>query len=208
MIFQGISSQVCRRKLLLNCMLIFLNLRGQYLWPAAKSLCNHLIAAWDSIKGSLNFCVIDTLELGAGVNRNTLHYYINTLNIFVLKCGMVGLLIGQLLDSKAVGSITFTDHDPGCLQLIQENIDLNFSVADRTNKRVHLLAWGTDAFNSEENLSFRQCVIPSGGFSLIVGSDLIYCIEVVRLLFETVHLCLKPMEGLFILATSFKLGEV
>ena len=155
---------------------------------------------------------------------------------------MAGLLVGKLVHT---GTITFTDHDPGCLQLIEENISLNsppFSSQLQLNENnsgstsssinensssssssnssssssggsssnvkynVYHLSWGKESFLSTENASFRDHVRATK-FPLIIGSDLIYCVEVVRLLLETVSLSLAD-GGLFILATSFALGHV
>ena len=156
---------------------------------------------------------------------------------------MAGLLVGKLVHT---GTITFTDHDPGCLQLIEENISLNsppFSSQLQLNENnsgnsssssndnsssssssnssnssssggsssnvkynVYHLSWGKESFLSSENASFRDHVRVTK-FPLIIGSDLIYCVEVVRLLLETVSLSLAD-GGLFILATSFALGHV
>ena len=125
---------------------------------------------------------------------------------------MAGLLVGKLVHT---GTITFTDHDPGCLQLIEENISLNsppFSSQLQLNENnsgstsssinensssssssnssssssggsssnvkynVYHLSWGKESFLSTENASFRDHVRATK-FPLIIGSDLIYCVE-------------------------------
>ena len=142
--------------------------------------------------------------------------------------------MGKLINA---GTITFTDHDPGCLQLIEENIALNLSPNQHLSNdtscssiggggasssssssgsssssdsiikyNVYHLSWGKQSLLSAENAPFRHRVSVRK-FPLIIGSDLIYCVEVVRLLLETVSLSMDD-GGLFILATSFTLGQV
>ena len=120
--------------------------------------------------------------------------------------------MGKLINA---GTITFTDHDPGCLQLIEENIALTFHLdsndsssgsSSNVQHHVYHLSWGNESLLSAENALFRHR-IGVKKFPLIIGSDLIYCVEVVRLLLETVSLSMDD-GGLFILATSFTLGHV
>ena len=72
---------------------------GQYLWPAARFLSNHICDVWADL-GSDRI-----LELGAG-------------------CGLVGLTAARLPNTKIV---VFTDYDPGSCKLLQDNIELNNS---------------------------------------------------------------------------------
>ena len=72
---------------------------GQYLWPAAKYLANHICDVWTDL-GSDRL-----IELGAG-------------------CGLVGLTAARLPNTKVV---VFTDYDPGSCKLLEENIKLNNS---------------------------------------------------------------------------------
>lgn len=71
---------------------------GQYLWPAASSLCHYFCMFNDF---NLNDCSI--VEFGSG-------------------CGLSGIFCAKYLNPKRV---LMTDYDPGSLSLIQDNILLN-----------------------------------------------------------------------------------
>lgn len=76
---------------------------GQYLWPAAAFLANHLIDAWETVGAA---CVC---ELGAG-------------------CGLVGIT-AELLGASTV---LMTDHDAGTLTLIRGAYHLRITKTRRT----------------------------------------------------------------------------
>lgn len=117
-------------------------------------------------------------------------------------CGLTGLVVSKL---PGVNSVVFTDYDNGSLELIRGNIDLNRTKdASGQSLSVHYLKWG-QAIPNEIKIDHAY---PSDGFRLIVGADLLYCIEVVRPLFTTVRELLHSENGLFMLTTSFKLDEV
>ena len=78
---------------------------GQYLWPAATDLSNHLITSYSSSNSSSSTssstsCLSSTsvIELGAG-------------------CGLAGI-VAHILGAK---SVLCTDYDLGCIDLIQSN---------------------------------------------------------------------------------------
>lgn len=161
---------------------------GQYLWPAAKAAADHLIRFWDSNLRSS--CV---LELGAG-------------------CGLTGLVVKTLQKRDVDGEgddddsvVVFTDYDPGSLTLISDNIKANFKdKSTQSSCPVHYLAWGKPLeLSEEEKLSNKY---PSDGYPLIVGTDLLYCCDVIRPLFTTIK-SLLAINGTFLLVTSFKLQE-
>lgn len=174
--------------------------RGQYLWPAARSLSVHLIEHWEFLKAT------NILELGAGVQIIKLTSNNEYLTLRPLdQCGLAGLAVNHL---PGVKTVTFTDHDPGCMQLIQENIALNMDQMRLVDNKVYYLSWGeSELLNADFNRSFREAH-SLGSFDLIIGSDLIYCKEVIRSLLETVKNLLNPIHGTFVLATSFSLGNV
>lgn len=111
-------------------------------------------------------------------------------------CGLSGIVASKL---EGVKHVVWTDYDHGSLQLIQENIDENCSVLCH----VHFLEWGKtiDAAVRSEN------EYPTDGFKLVVGTDLIYCKEVIEPLFRTVGETLHR-EGHFVLVSSFALEPV
>lgn len=71
---------------------------GQYIWPAAESLSKYLCAHWDELTSHT------VIELGAG-------------------CGMAGIAAAQLGGPST--SVVFTDHDPGAVSLLEENVEIN-----------------------------------------------------------------------------------
>lgn len=71
---------------------------GQYLWPAAASLC-HYFCTFEQMRLN-DRCIV---ELGSG-------------------CGLSGIFCAKYLNSQRV---LLTDYDPGSLSLIQDNILLN-----------------------------------------------------------------------------------
>jgi predicted nicotinamide N-methyase len=113
-------------------------------------------------------------------------------------CGLSGIVASKL---PGVELVVWTDYDPGSLQLITENTEENCSYTCKC--RVHFLEWGKpiDAETRRENC------YPANGFRLVVGSDLIYCKDVIEPLFRTVAETLHG-EGIFVLVSSFQLNEV
>lgn len=180
---------------------------GQYLWPAALSLSSHLMQNWSNIISSTpSFNMSSTppviVELGSGV-------------------GMCGQFLGKFfvdlakrLSSFSLPTVILTDYDPGCLEMLTDNIKLNSLDSHCYSSRVE---WGKE-LDSVYDLSRQTC-----GTSevirpfLVIGSDLLYCVSVVRPLFSSVRaMLLKSCDsknsgsdnsGLFILASSFDIGE-
>lgn len=103
-------------------------------------------------------------------------------------CGLPALVLAKLADVEA---ITCTDYDLGTLALIEESFTLN-SVSSCKFKTEYL-QWG-DALRGER-------------FALVIGSDLIYSIDVIRPLFTTVSNVLEADGGRFVLVTSFAIGQ-
>jgi predicted nicotinamide N-methyase len=114
-------------------------------------------------------------------------------------CGLTGLVITKLL---GVTTVIFTDYDHGSIELIKESIILN--CGENHRHFVQLLEWGKPISKEVK----MQCDYPESGFKLIVGTDLLYCIEVVLPLFTTVNDLLLQTGGIFMLTTSFHLEEV
>eukprot|EP01038_Epipyxis_sp_PR26KG_P005068 gene5068-7072_t len=146
---------------------------GQYLWPAATAACQHILENWSLLSSEY------VLELGAG-------------------CGLTGLFVSYLPN---VIRVVFSDYDPGCVQLINENIQLNHG--SNSNHKSHYLEWGEKISNDQKKL-FEH---PPDGFQLIIGTDLIYCKGVVQPLFKSVKEYLDKNNGTFVLCSSFSLDE-
>ena len=104
-------------------------------------------------------------------------------------CGLVGI-VAAMLGAKEV---LFTDYDPGALQLIEDNIKANCSPVGVY--LVRAFRWGDEV-----------TALSSSSSDLLLGADLLYCVEVVEPLFLSVVQLLSS-RGVFILATSFSLGE-
>lgn len=115
-------------------------------------------------------------------------------------CGLTGLVVSKL---DGVKSVIFTDYDPGSLDLISDNVKLN-SFDSNVGFHVHFLQWGKEVPDSVRS----QCSYPAEGFRLILGADLLYCVEVVEPLFASVSRLLCEGGGLFVLVTSFSLEKV
>jgi len=140
---------------------------GQRTWPAAPFMADYLVQNW--ARTSAAVCV---LELGAG-------------------CGLLGLTLAQL---PGVKDVIMTDHDPGTLVLIREGIARNqVSLREGARCEAVLVEWGGEV---------DACLLPKPGLGqeegteearvlLIVGSDLIYSVDVVASLFQTVAGVLK-----------------
>lgn len=117
-------------------------------------------------------------------------------------CGVAGLVVSKLPD---VNTVVFTDYDNGSLDLIRGNIELNRSSSDcAQNLSVHFLEWGKKISANVK----AEHLYPSNGFRLIIGTDLLYCVDVVIPLFSSVNELLDRNGGVFMLTTSFHLDEV
>jgi len=102
----------------------------------------------------------------------------------------------------SVSNVILTDYDPGSLRLLAENIQLNESLkTDGCMLSVKPLTWGSIDGSLQEMLH-----MVSESPRLIIGSDLIYCKDVISPLLETVKHLLDD-SGVFLLACSFDIGE-
>ena len=112
---------------------------------------------------------------------------------------MLGLLTPTF---DSVRQVILSDYDPGCLSLLQTNIELNSNAYPIPMSKCSVIEykWGT---NPNTLLSCTQ-----DGYDLVIGSDLLYCVEIVSPLFTSVSQLLKADLGLFILVSSFDTGEV
>ncbi len=168
---------------------------GQYLWPAAKSAAKYLVAEWENLPCSKD----RVLELGAG-------------------CGLAGITVSTFAGVKQV---VFTDYDMGTLSLIEDSVELNKAKMHEDLQTIvtSYLEWGkvnSSAITSPTVRTFNSDISNEYNtfnhdtqFSLVIGTDLIYCKDVVIPLFTTVYhfLAKSDSNSRFILATSFALGE-
>jgi predicted nicotinamide N-methyase len=107
-------------------------------------------------------------------------------------CGLTGIAAGRLPN---VETVTLTDYDNGSLGLLRENAAANIEGHVRVN--VQFLEWGSGHYAD---------IVIENGFGLILGSDLLYCSEVVRPLFKSVN-DMMHTDGIFLLVSSFDPGR-
>ena len=139
---------------------------GHYLWPASPALAQYLVDTY-----SFNDDAISVIELGAG-------------------CGLGGCIAMQLPKFE---TIVFTDHDPGTLELSRSNAERAFSSSkSRSSLHYRLLSWGDE---SESKKLLCDLHMDNHGVDLVIGSDLIYDEGVVKPLFKTVSMLLRPVGG-------------
>jgi Lysine methyltransferase len=188
---------------------------GHYLWPAAALLCDYLVAEYESSDTAavpLN-APVSIVELGAG-------------------CALVSLTVLQLWQDS-LQCVCITDHDPGTLIRARDNLETTIQSLlgdceddDHLNAAINSivsipvlfepLKWGdTVAVNAllqrkikdhvVSSQDFEPCTTASGA-NVVLGSDLIYCVEVVQPLFETAAQLLGPGRGRgrFLLSQSFR----
>ncbi|CAI5737345.1 unnamed protein product [Hyaloperonospora brassicae] len=155
---------------------------GHYVWPAAPALCQYLVQHRASLPSGPT-----VVELGAG-------------------CGLTGLVVAQLRPHAVV---TFTDHDPGVLKVIEHNVQQQERV--QATCYTQSLRWGPDGMQEIQALVHGQRGQQTGGgetrhTQLIVASDVIYAHEVVALLFWTVDRLLST-SGVWLMCSSFRYDD-
>lgn len=202
---------------------------GHYLWPAAPALAQHLVQHYstaaqqrkhqqdnsnDDNQDNFSILPVQTvLELGAG-------------------CALASLVALQVF-VESLQCVVITDHDPGTLKRARDNYDLTMEQQLQIEEvtRVasipvlyEILSWGdveacqtllakvqqellsqptgdqSDNSNNNHNSNHNSA------FDLLLGSDLIYCRDVIRPLFETASTLLLP-GGTFWLSQSFPFDD-
>ena len=211
---------------------------GQYLWPAAQA--------------SVEWCASHTADLGlSNVSPSLQLPYISIIELGA-GCGLTSLGVCQLCPPSRISSVVLTDRDYGSVQLLENNtkklqkrikfgVDSDIGGVDDVFL-VEKLVWGEKL--SQQFLDRCSCCIPynknklsssDSGFKsnsnfkqqlLVVGSDLLYSVDVVQPLFTTVkqllsahHASLSPSPSLsdnceaelippaiFVLTSSFDIG--
>eukprot|EP00592_Proboscia_alata_P001190 CAMPEP_0194370044 /NCGR_PEP_ID=MMETSP0174-20130528/18392_1 /TAXON_ID=216777 /ORGANISM="Proboscia alata, Strain PI-D3" /LENGTH=312 /DNA_ID=CAMNT_0039147327 /DNA_START=15 /DNA_END=953 /DNA_ORIENTATION=- len=160
---------------------------GHYLWPAAPVLAQHLVdmfgcssAKEDAERSLVKESVHNVLELGAG-------------------CGLASLVAMQIFPD--LRQVILTDHDPGTLSLSEENYDATCERLEETDAEIAaklpLLSFERLGWGEKDDIADILSLITypddksescngKGGFDLVLGSDLIYCEDVVSPLIFTV----------------------
>ena len=161
---------------------------------------HYLQKNWDSLKSPR------VLELGAGI-------------------GLAGILASKLIGTEKV---VLTDYDHGSLQLLADNIKLNKAERDVCEVTVEFLQWGekrchtiscdkvgateqkTDTIDntsieSESKIAYGNSIDET--FPLLLGTDLLYCKEIVIPLLKSAKMLLENSKtSCFILVSSFDPG--
>lgn len=143
---------------------------------------NYIINNWSRV------CSNIIIELGSG-------------------CGLCGIVTSQM---KGVEYALMTDYDPGALEIINSNITMNKS-HEEMKYQVELLEWGTAIpYCITKELSNVEYKCENVYSMLILGTDLLYSVDIVEPLVQTVNkflLLAKENKGMFILVSSFDIGE-
>lgn len=117
----------------------------------------------------------------------------------------LGILAAKLSGSKTV---VFTDHDPGCINLLRNNVAMNSLSTIIDPNAVALPACHVFNFEWGSDVSQLGALVQDLGYDLILGSDLLYSVDIVPLLLQSVRELLRAHVGTFILVSSFDTGEV
>jgi predicted nicotinamide N-methyase len=183
---------------------------GHYLWPGAKILVDYLVRERHQQQQQLSHhaenpeeeMVASVVELGSG-------------------CAVASLAALQLY-RKSVQVVVCTDHDRGVLEQrardsYESTMDRLLSSAaseDELNDRINNLAsipvlfepleWGSDADTAAVLKRVAEHTVDESSFcDLVLGTDLVYCSDVIRPLLATAFALMKPRTGRFLLSQSF-----
>jgi len=180
---------------------------GHYLWPGAPALAQFLVDIFSSTqKSSLSEQLHEDLFSHFFQSSQT-ETERSKLNIIELGagCGLAGLTTLQLPTFRnRIASLVFTDHDPGTLKRAEGNYhntlrlkhdqsnDLDQSELDLVQIFFEELTWGDkdNLKNLYKEMKERN-EFEISSFDIVLGSDLIYCEEVVKPLLESISWLLK-----------------
>jgi predicted nicotinamide N-methyase len=174
---------------------------GHYLWPAAELLAQYLVQQESA------FVPVSVLELGAG-------------------CALASLTALQIWQGS-LQCVCVTDHDPGTLEracdnhetTLQELLDARVTEEDLNAAINNLgsipvvfeaLEWSSDSTDSNSGTAAIREMLQEHTtenqvrFDLVLGSDLIYCLDVVKPLLTTAaDLLAFKEDSVFVLTQSF-----
>jgi predicted nicotinamide N-methyase len=179
---------------------------GHYLWPASPALSEFLVQQLQPAmeEEGVHFLPTSILELGAGQ-------------------ALAGLTALQLF-AKQLKCLVVTDHDPGTLERARDNYETTleeiyeraqteeeqFSIVNDLGSipvEFESLEWG----DPQGHDKIRELIQEHGDdddpptFDLVLGSDLVYCADVVEPLLETASQLMSRSigKGRFLLSQSF-----
>lgn len=208
---------------------------GHYLWPAAHSGALHLLGNWKIITHCI-FSGMDAVDSSVMSNRDaeqslrpdaTLEasfslssvssHTSNTISSVLelgAGCGLIGLICTRL---QGVERVIITDYDFGCINIIDQNIATNVPPTKTgVEEQSHLKGKDSSELNRIEVVCRSQRFKWGESIShmedmhcdLIVGSDLLYSVDICEPLFTTVNDLLTGRQSMFVLITSFDIGKV
>ena len=167
---------------------------GLYLWPAAEYACHYLASVWGN-----QFMPKSIIEFGAG-------------------CGLASIYASKL---GGLQLAILTDYDRGCIDLLNNNVNANSLVGDEKETVgdsnsisssscklfCEVFKWGSDVTPLLQLLEQEGDMV---AFDMILGTDLLYCVDVVNPLLRSVSelLQLGNKKSVFVLVSSFDIGEV
>lgn len=170
---------------------------GHYLWPAAPALCKYLASNATVVSKPSSI-----IELGAG-------------------CGLVSLTALQLFHDSLQCLVT-TDKDPSTLERARENYQITLQELYQREEtedeqlqsiqklsslpiEFELLEWGRRGLDHWKEAIMEHKNAPLE-FTMVLGSDIIDCVEVVSPLFQTATQ-LMSVSATFFLSQSFLYDE-
>lgn len=108
-------------------------------------------------------------------------------------CGLTGIVASKLCNVDQ--HILFTDYDYGSLEIINNNAERNLIHGQYS---VQNIKWGLEIDATMQNQ-----------FDIIIGSDLLYSVDIVMPLFQSVYDLMSTgnNNGIFILVSSFDVGQ-
>eukprot|EP00566_Odontella_aurita_P015958 CAMPEP_0113577062 /NCGR_PEP_ID=MMETSP0015_2-20120614/28667_1 /TAXON_ID=2838 /ORGANISM="Odontella" /LENGTH=280 /DNA_ID=CAMNT_0000480615 /DNA_START=107 /DNA_END=946 /DNA_ORIENTATION=- /assembly_acc=CAM_ASM_000160 len=178
---------------------------GHYIWPAAPALARHLVNACSGMNqlagasketcGCMEkFCHwCGPCHLARFLKRLPVDRPLRVVELGA-GCGLAGLVAMQTLSARHdLSCFAFTDHDPGALCLSEENYNSTLQEVMKSSTGAPTVArnissiptafkplkWGDQngVLGLKREL-LRHC--PNAVFDLVLGSDLIYCHDIVR----------------------------
>jgi len=113
----------------------------------------------------------------------------------ILEVGS-GQGLSGMLASKLGHTVVLTDYDRESMELLQTNVDNNFSKKERVPS-VYRLGWG-----QQKDIDILRRDFPCL-FDIIIGTDIVYYQEAIRPLFQTVNQLLsRERESTFVLCNQ------
>jgi predicted nicotinamide N-methyase len=185
---------------------------GLYLWPAAEYACHYLASVWGN-----QFTPKSIIELGAGCGLSSIYASkLGGLCIAILTdydLGCIDLLRNNvrantnlLVDKKEKSSSALSTSSFHLPSPCEQQLELtNQQQSSNCKLFCEVFKWGSEV------TPLLQLLKQEGGmsvFDMILGTDLLYCVDVVNPLLRSVSQLLGNKNSVFVLVSSFDIGEV